>query len=1096
LAFAQERLGMRAFRFVLWVSLVAGLLMASALAWDRAGAQSGDDLLGLRRQIQQLEHAGRYAEAIPLAERYADAMKRQYGASHPIYAEAVRKQANLFQASQHFSEAEILYRRALEINEAALEPGHPAIATAVSNLANLLHVTNRSAEAEPLLRRLLTMAEKSFAPNDPTVAIVLKNLSEVLLATSQYREAESAMRRALSIEEDHYGRDHLEVAVTLNDLSALLSGTSRLGEAEALLRRALTIAEKNAGPDDAKVATFLGNLGTLLSRTNRLAEAESLLRRAVAIREKEFGPDHSEVRIALNNLATLLLLTNHAAEAEGLLRRSLAIAERDYGAEHPDVGVALMQLSMFLRSVNRFAEAEVLTRRAVRIAELKLAPDSNDLAFHLSSLGGLLLQIGRVLEAEPTLLRALAIEEKSANNRSQFVEILVNLAFIRAELGDWAGALAMHARAKPILLARDGWDAGNRMGVTRAVLIDNTSFFRAHARAAYRADRASIALREEGFELAQWVLLTSAQEALAQMAVRFAAGAGPLANLVREQQDLVGRRKSDDRRLLAALGEGNAKVAGDARASIAAIDARLDALDARLADRFPGYAGLNQPKPLDIGSAQAALNDDEALAAFLHVPKYGNLPEEAFAWVVTRTDARWFKLSLTPSQIEEHVAALRCGLDNAAWQDHGAARCADLLKAKATTEVQPGQTLPFDLARAYDLYRALLGPVEDLIKGRHLLLVPSGPLTSLPFQVLVTAPPASAITSDAGAYGKAAWLIKRHALTVLPSVASLKALREFAKVSKATEPFIGFGNPLLLGPSGSDKRAWERQSCPSTSPQSIRVPGRTIPTASARFFRGNLANVELIRNQSPLPETADELCVVARSTGSSDTAVHLGGSATEARIKALSADGTLGNARIVHFATHGLLARETGMVMASNAEPALIFTPPQEPTDEDDGLLTASEVAQLKLDADWVVLSACNTAAGGSDGLNAEALSGLARAFFYAGARALLVSHWAVDSQATVSLVTKAFGEISADGKVGRAEALRRSMLALMATNERNAHPANWAPFVMVGAGDGHESPTTPAAPAQSKATVAAKKKNSGAKSLNRLDWRTEIWRQ
>jgi CHAT domain-containing protein len=129
------------------------------------------------------------------------------------------------------------------------------------------------------------------------------------------------------------------------------------------------------------------------------------------------------------------------------------------------------------------------------------------------------------------------------------------------------------------------------------------------------------------------------------------------------------------------------------------------------------------------------------------------------------------------------------------------------------------------------------------------------------------------------------------------------------------------------------------------------------------------------------------------------------------------------------------------------------LTPPDRASGDDDGLLTASEVGQLKLDADWVVLSACNTAAGANNVAGAEALSGLARAFFYAGARALLVSHWAVDSEATVDLITKAFDEIKRDASVGRAEALRRSMLALIARGGRNAHPAVWAPFIVVGEG-------------------------------------------
>jgi CHAT domain-containing protein len=208
-----------------------------------------------------------------------------------------------------------------------------------------------------------------------------------------------------------------------------------------------------------------------------------------------------------------------------------------------------------------------------------------------------------------------------------------------------------------------------------------------------------------------------------------------------------------------------------------------------------------------------------------------------------------------------------------------------------------------------------------------------------------------------------------------------------------------------------------------------------------------------VRAQSPLPETTDELCAVAESLRAGEGTLYLGERASEKMVKALSADGTLARASVVHFATHGLLAGETEWLSASKAEPALILTPPETGSEEDDGLLTASEIAQLKLDADWVVLSACNTAAGENDTPGAEALSGLARAFFYAGARALLVSHWGVNSEATVKLITKAFDELRANPKIGRAEALRRSMLALSQSGGSFAHPSNWAPFVVVGEG-------------------------------------------
>jgi CHAT domain-containing protein len=212
--------------------------------------------------------------------------------------------------------------------------------------------------------------------------------------------------------------------------------------------------------------------------------------------------------------------------------------------------------------------------------------------------------------------------------------------------------------------------------------------------------------------------------------------------------------------------------------------------------------------------------------------------------------------------------------------------------------------------------------------------------------------------------------------------------------------------------------------------------------------RGGLANVSYLKMQVPLPETADELCTAAQYLKAEPSDIRLGARATEREIKRLSASGELAKYRMIHFATHGALAGE----LDGAHEPGLILTPPNTATEEDDGYLSASEIASLKLDADWIVLSACNTAAGAAN--SAEALSGLGRAFIYAGARALLVSHWAVYSDATVKLVTSAVDQMARDTSVGRAEAMRRSMLALIDKGApEQAHPTYWAPFVVVGEG-------------------------------------------
>jgi CHAT domain-containing protein len=222
---------------------------------------------------------------------------------------------------------------------------------------------------------------------------------------------------------------------------------------------------------------------------------------------------------------------------------------------------------------------------------------------------------------------------------------------------------------------------------------------------------------------------------------------------------------------------------------------------------------------------------------------------------------------------------------------------------------------------------------------------------------------------------------------------------------------------------------------------------RNLTTRSyTEFFTGvSVDRTKLAQALPPLPDTADELKAVAKDLGAPDSDIHLGRDASETTVKRLR----LADYRVVYFATHGLVAGD----IKGLAEPSLALSIPAQPSDLDDGLLTASEVAQLKLNADWVVLSACNTIAGDKPG--AEALSGLARAFFYAGARALLVSHWAVESNAAMRLTTSTFDILKSDPALGRAEALRRAMLAYMndTADPRNAYPALWAPFVVVGEG-------------------------------------------
>ena len=1071
-------------------------LMRRALAIDEKsfGPDHPDVARDLNNLAQLLKDTNRLAEAEPLMRRAIAVFEKSFGPDHPNVATSLNNLAQLLADTNRLAEAEPLMRRALAVDEKRLGPGHPDVATGLNNLAQLLADTNRLSEAEPLMRRALAILEKSFGPDHPNVATALNNLALLLKATNRLAEAEPLMRRALAIDEKSFGLEHPNVARDLNNLAALLKDTNRLSEAEPLMRRALAIDEKSFGPDHPEVATDLNNLAQLLKDTNRLSEAEPLMRRALAINEKSFGPGHPKVAGDLNNLALLLHATNRLSEPEPLMRRALAIDEKSFGPGHPNVARDLHNLAALLKETNRLAEAEPLMRRALAIDEKSFGPDHPDVASALSNLAVLLQDTNRLAEAEPLYRRALAIVEKSlgpghpsvardlsnlalllrATNRLSEAEPLMrralaideqsfgpghpnvardlnNLAALLEDQGLWLEAIALYKKAKPIMTGVHAGSEPERGGLGKAVLAQNAVNLRAYARALHHAGASDAANRAEGFEAAQWALQNDAADALSAMAARFAKGGRELGKLVRELQDLLSAREAAYRSLDAAAGKADAKGAETARSEIARIEARLAEKQAALRQAFPNYAELANPKPLSLADAQAQLGEGDALVLFLDLWQIGRVPGETIVFALTKKEARWTSIGLGTEALRERVTALRCGLDSSGWRFGKESR--EACKTLLGTEVTEEQVPPFDAAAAHALYRDLFGGIEDVIQGKRLLIVPSGALTQLPFEVLVTAKPDETLP-HLEAYQKAAWLGQRQAITILPSVGSLKALRT-AKASAAPEPFAGFGNPLLTGVDGTDRSAWAKQDCGRAAPpKQSRIASFAASIAS--LFRGGAVNVEVLRKQPPLPETADELCAVGRELGVPESglsnAVYLGERATVSKVKALSQSGGLARARVVHFATHGLLARETAIVARTKAEPALLLTPPAQASEEDNGLLTASEVAQLNLNADWVVLSACNTAGGSAEG--AEALSGLARAFFYSGARSLLVSHWYVDSEAAVAITTGAVNAMKANPKIGRAEALRRAEAAVIAKGGRFAHPSVWAPFVLVGSGE------------------------------------------
>ena len=414
-----------------------------------------------------------------------------------------------------------------------------------------------------------------------------------------------------------------------------------------------------------------------------------------------------------------------------------------------------------------------------------------------------------------------------------------------------------------------------------------------------------------------------------------------------------------------------------------AADARFAEIAARIDRDFPALAELELPRALSAEEAQALLEPGEGLLAYV------SAEDHLYAWLATRDGISWHRMAVSRAELAERVSHLRASLDlsvdaPAAPPPPGCAMVTSNLPDR-----------PFDLCAARALQEIVLGEI-DLSGIAELIVVPDGPLESLPFAVLVT---------DHAPGSAPRWLIEAHAITTLPTTSSLRALRQGTSSTGSSDrlPFLG------IAPVEFD----------ATSPDSA------------------LRGTPLVA----LPGTADEVRLLSGLLGAGRDGTVIGEPASEAFIKSAS----LHRYRVLSFATHALLSREAAEVTGGRIrEMALVLRP----GGGEDGFLTASEVAGLRLDADWVLLSGCNTAGGEGD--DAQGLSGLARAFFFAGARTLMVSHWPIDDAVTPILMADTMHRTGANGGPSRAQALRQAQLAML--NQRDTeHPFYWAPFSVVG---------------------------------------------
>ena len=977
------------------------------------------------------------------------------------------------------AEPEATHERATAVQIVATQPraGAPP-----SELADFFLYRGRSAlglgrgrDAVADLTEAARQAERAGKPNYLTPIFLSYAYST---GSSNHRAlelTETAIRAVPSSDQGHLFGLYLRQVVWYSNAGDVVRAEQSLAPMESLL--AVSQRWPVAGSYHAHWAGLVsGARGFIHTARGQMRTAEDSYR--TALRHMDRYPEPRRVYgydVFRASLADVLAQRGALVEAETEARQALQGALRRNGRESTETGTILISLIRVVAAQGRHREAEQLAAAAIDIQEAVALPDSLLLALAREERVAALAAQARWVEAAQefeSIERALA---KDSISFRRFFGMSLERPLALVHSGRASLALPMILEAlERLTVARGDNDimVGAARGVYAVVLRHlgerdhSIQEFRRgvailQAASSIHEDRAEAArggwLRRlivdeyidllweldqerapgggegaparEAFRLIDLGRSRVVQRAFVAAGLRTATDPA-LRDLIRREQDaaqqLSGMHGAIANQLGFSPANQNVSSISAVRREIQLLTQARTALIVQIERQAPGYLRRLDPPVSAVSDVQAVLRPGEALIA-VHTTG-----RRTYVWAVPEDGAVVFRASaLRNVDVATLVRVVRHGLE----------------PGRTTADIRP-----FDVSAAHRLYVELLEPVRSAWGAAQVLFVVADTtLGSVPFGLLPSADtvPGPDINGLFSGYRRIPWLITSHAVTHLPSVATLQQVRTFPAGDPKRRPFIGFGDPIFS--AGLHNEA---------VPEARDFPGAAAEGGGeGMVVRGALRINALQTAQQAslprLPETAEELRLIGAVLGADpERDVILGLRATETAVTTTD----LSLYRVIAFATHGLAAGD----LDGLDQPALVLTSPEVAGVDGDGLLTMEEIMRLRLDADWVVLSACNSAGGSRE--NDEAISGLGRAFFYSGSRAILVTAWPVETTSARALTTTLFQRHASGSDRSRSSALQSAMVELI---ERSgyvapsngslrftyAHPIFWAPFMLVGDG-------------------------------------------
>jgi CHAT domain-containing protein len=837
----------------------------------------------------------------------------------------------------------------------------------------------------------------------------------------EQKQASAADQIAAALSTRPFGSGDLDRYYTLMQLGNAANDADDYASAEKAFREAMAIQENILGPNDPGLAMPEMHLALQISNEDRFVEADRLFASArrrmgdaqsdpnlmaryeLYLAEHEANRQHYKDASAHAQRAELLyasvvpaalLNAANGGQAGFTGNRFGSLADSIFLGPDGQIAVSGLattwgfeaQLAYRTRHYDQAGAYSQKTAAILKASGLNppgVAPRAMRVAA-LSDAGK-----GDFADAGRGLVVAVDMFEKYQSNERPTAVTLFMAGRVAIDAGNEGDALDLFRRGAKI--ARD-----RHQGLPEGLV---SNYLAALETALQKNPDQSAALSAEFFEAMQLIQGNVTGQVVSEAFARLSANDPHTRDLLRDMQDsdLELRRLFIQRDALTQ--NGNAQVAPE---EIKKIDDQIVAAqNKRAAAESAAQAASPEYAQLTSGGAtaeavQRVLGPKEALVAF----SIGQ--RTSFAALVEKDRIIPYRIDLPAAKAAEAVTALR-----------------------KTIEPQNDQTvLPvFDVVAAHQLYVTLFAPVDDAIgKLDRLVVSPSGPLTSLPLEVLVTkeTPP----VTDKN-YKDVPFLVAEVAVSYTPAPQTLLVLRQHTKPAAGSRAYIGFG----------DFQSW--------TPQQLAA---SFPKDKCQ------ADYDGLSQLPPLPGTRKEILAVGNSVFHAPASdLVLGAAFTKARLTT----SDLSQYRVIHLATHAFLPTE----LRCRPEPLIVVSTPKGAANANDSFLGLSDILALKLDANLVMLSACNTA-GPSGATTGDSLSGLARAFFFAGARGLLVTHWSLDDSAGPLLTALAMTP-HAGTAPDTATDLRAAKLAMIqkiggkpgAEYLFYTHPYAWAPFILVGDG-------------------------------------------